>query len=279
MKRASGFILLLGITALMAGCKLAVIVVEGGEVQSDANGTCVAGSICIVGVTDPNFSESFTAIPDSGWYFQKWNSGDRFFCGGSADPVCILSYKGYEQSEEVANMVASSETFYLMPVFKQVQPDFIVVEGREWLQPADFMNYSYNQISEVCPERVCSGTLPGSTKDLTGYFWASSDDARLLFETYEMAGRPLTGDFDYTRILYFRSSDALGIEVILSDPPRVRRPFPDNPDYTEVDILVAFAIGDGVDASSEVHSFSSFSGDPNEAPYLELGAWFWKSID
>ena len=38
MKTLTRFILLVIITALMAGCKLAVIVVEGGEVQSTASG-------------------------------------------------------------------------------------------------------------------------------------------------------------------------------------------------------------------------------------------------
>jgi hypothetical protein len=175
MKRASGFILLLGITALMAGCKLAVIVVEGGEVQSDANGTCMAGLICIVEVTDANFSETFTAVPAEGWYFAKWNSGDRFFCGGSTDPRCPLSSQGHEESKAVEDMVASSEVFYIMPVFKQFT-DTVTVDGKEWLQPKDFINYSYNEVSAVCPAGACSGSLPGSTFDLTGYTWASIDD-------------------------------------------------------------------------------------------------------
>ena len=38
--------ILLCIAALISGCKLAIIVVEGGEVQSEASDTCVTGSIC-----------------------------------------------------------------------------------------------------------------------------------------------------------------------------------------------------------------------------------------
>ena len=83
--------------------------------------------------------QSFSlAVP--GWYFDSWNSGYRFFCRGSSDPVCILSLQEHTENKAVGEIVASSETFYLMPVFKQLLPDFIAVEGRtvnvegrEWL--------------------------------------------------------------------------------------------------------------------------------------------------
>jgi len=183
MKIVSKFLLLLGITLLMAGCKLAVIVVEGGEVQSDGSGTCVAGTICIVDVSDPYFSETFEAVPDEGWYFQKWNSGERFFCGGSNEPTCALSFEGSEESEAVEEMVASSELFYLMPIFKTYQ-DIIKVDGKEWLQPDLFTNLSWNDINAVCSADtgVCSGELNGY--DMNGWTWASVDDVNALFNHY-----------------------------------------------------------------------------------------------
>jgi hypothetical protein len=181
MKQMSKFLLLLSITLLMAGCKLAVIVVEGGEVQSTGSGTCAEGTICIVDVTDTNFSERFAAIPDDGWYFQKWNSGDRFFCGGSTDSICTLSFQGLEDSKAVEDMVASSELFYLMPVFKPYQ-DIITVDGKEWLQPYLFTNLSWNDINAICPEGVCAGLLNGY--DMSGWTWASIDDANALFNHY-----------------------------------------------------------------------------------------------
>jgi hypothetical protein len=181
MKRASEFILLLGITALMAGCKLAVIVVEGGEVQSTGSGTCVASAICIVDVNDANFSETFTAVPYTDWYFHKWNSGDRLFCGGSTDSTCTLSFQGHEESKAVEDMIASAETFYLMPVFKPYK-DIITVGGKEWLQPNLFTKPSWNDINAVCPAGVCRGELNGI--DMTGWTWASVDDVNALFNYY-----------------------------------------------------------------------------------------------
>lgn len=118
MKALVEYLLLISILVLMSGCKLAVIDVEGGEVQSTASGICMPETVCVVDVTEPNFSETFTAVPNSGWYFQKWNSGDNFFCGGSTIPICALSFDGYEEPEKVEDMIASSEMFYLMPVFK-----------------------------------------------------------------------------------------------------------------------------------------------------------------
>lgn len=190
MKQLLRIVLLVSITALMASCKLAVIVVEGGQVRSTGSGTCLAGSICIVDVTDPGFSESFTAVPGTGWYFQKWNSGGGFFCGGQTSATCQLSFQDYEETKAVADMVASSELFYLMPVFKPWYQDIITVNGNEWLQPAYFIDVTRKEINAVCPEGICAGKLNGY--DMTGWTWASVEDVNALFNYY-IADQP----FDY----------------------------------------------------------------------------------
>lgn len=183
--RAPKFLMIAGITFLLAGCKLAVIVVEGGEVQSIGSGICVASTICIVDVTDPSFSESFTAVPDQGWYFEKWQKGERFFCGGSKYPECTLSFEGHEDKDEIQEIVATSETFYLMPIFKE-GVRFVEVDGKDWLQPLDFRGYGYDQVAAVCSPNsgLCSGYIAGSSIDLTGYYWASSADVDTLFIAY-----------------------------------------------------------------------------------------------
>lgn len=173
--------ILLCIAALISGCKLAIIVVEGGEVQSEASDTCVTGSICIINVDDPYFSETYYAVPDEGWYFHRWNSGQGFFCGGFTEPTCPLSFEGHEESEAVEEIVASSEMFYLMPIFKAYQ-DIIKVDGKEWLQPALFTNLSWNDINAACPEGLCAGVLNGI--DMNGWTWASVDDVNALFNYY-----------------------------------------------------------------------------------------------
>ena len=179
MKQPLKFLLLMSIAAVMVGCKLAVIVVEGGKVRSTRSGFC--RSICVVDVSDPYFSDTFGAVPDEGWYFQKWNLGSGFFCSGSTEPTCPLSFEGHEESEVVEEMVASSELFYLMPVFKP-RKDNIAVNGKEWLQPDLFLGLSWNEINAVCPAGRCSGVLNGH--DMNGWTWASVNDIKALFNYY-----------------------------------------------------------------------------------------------
>ena len=78
-------------------------------------------------------------------------------------------------------MVGSSETFYLMPVFKPVQ-NTIRVDGKIWAQVDLFTNLSWNQIDAVCPNGICSGVLKGH--DMTGWIWASVEGLNALFNHY-----------------------------------------------------------------------------------------------
>jgi hypothetical protein len=156
MKQTLKFLLLISIAAVMAGCKLAVIVVEGGEVQSIGSGTCLEGTICVHQVNDTNYTETFTAISNSGWVFEKWNSGDGFFCQNSPDSMCVVSAVGTEGNAAIEATIASDKTFYIMPVFIPSRPiaDTVTVDGKEWGQVDLFLNLSWDQINAVCPAGV-----------------------------------------------------------------------------------------------------------------------------
>jgi len=278
MKKALNAALILLIAAFTVACKLAVIVVEGGEVQSTGSGTCVAGVVCIVEVTDTSFSETFRAVPGASWYFHKWNSGNRFLCGGSADPECLMSFEGAENSAPITELVASSEVFFLMPVFKQTPPQVIVpedrpvrVDGKEWLQPIHFVNYSFDQISQVCPERMCVGRLPGSNVDLTGYFWASSKDVQPLFDFYQETGRNILDDFIYTLAEKDEELDQavnLNLRVILSDEP------------TSEGWLHVAGIYDGqpFEPSKEERGIGVSPFISAGSSGIDQGAWFWRTL-
>lgn len=178
-------LVILFVTAVVAGCKVAVIVVEGGEVQSIGSGTCLEGTICIVEVNDTNFSETFTAVPNLRWRFVKWNSGEGFFCGDSTNPRCVLSTVEFDGNEGIETIIASDQSFYLMPIFEPIfEPVLgtVTVDGKEWAQVDSFANLSWNDINAVCPEGVCSGVLNGY--DMTGWTWASFDDVSALFNHY-----------------------------------------------------------------------------------------------
>jgi hypothetical protein len=179
--KAARFLILAGFVCFVAACKLAVIVVEGGEVQSQRSGTCVAGTICIVEVNDTNFRDLFTAVPNEGWNFQKWNSGDRLLCAESTFPGCEVSSEEAAGNSVLEALIASSETFYLMPVFVPA-PDIIKADGKEWYQPYLFKDLSWNDINEICQEGGCKGVLNGI--DLRGWTWASIDDFNALINFY-----------------------------------------------------------------------------------------------
>ncbi|MCB1844878.1 MAG: hypothetical protein KDI09_18080, partial [Halioglobus sp.] len=60
----------------------------------------------------------------------------------------------------------------------------VVADDRQWLQPREFTNYSWNDVNEICPSGPCDGTLPGSRYDLTGCTWASSGEVAGLMQAY-----------------------------------------------------------------------------------------------
>jgi hypothetical protein len=209
MKQTLKFLLLISIAAVMAGCKLAVIVVEGGEVQSIGSGTCLEGTICVHQVSDTNYTETFTAVPNSGWAFVKWNSGGGFFCQGSTDPICVISGEGAEENQAIEAIVESDETFYIMPMFVLSQPIMVTVsvDGKEWTQtpfPA-----SWDQINAVCPPPagVCGSGARLNGYDMSGWTWASIEDVDALFNAYGNVASAIQEDFGYgkdksDRILY-----------------------------------------------------------------------------
>ncbi|MDZ7781794.1 MAG: hypothetical protein U5K56_02225 [Halioglobus sp.] len=82
------------ILLLLCGCKVAVVVVEGGEVLfGDDVGspeTCTGGSICFLEVTESSGWIGFHARPDEGWEFVRWQSGDGFLCQDSNRALCEI---------------------------------------------------------------------------------------------------------------------------------------------------------------------------------------------
>ncbi len=184
MSSASRILAITCVVGVIAGCKLAVIVVEGGEVQSVGAGTCVAGTVCTTEVNDTSFSDTFTAVPDEGWYFEKWNAGSNFLCGDSIDPSCALPLDTLAGNSIIEAAVASPDMYYLMPVFKMANPitDTITADGREWAQTDLFAGLSWEDINAVCPAGACSGVLNGF--DMTGWTWASVEDLNSLLNFY-----------------------------------------------------------------------------------------------
>ncbi|MFK7977021.1 MAG: hypothetical protein AB8C02_12845 [Halioglobus sp.] len=188
--------ILLAITLLaLGGCKLAVMLVEGGSVTSASSGDCSivipgAGTACIHQISDTSYTETFTAVPDTGWAFVKWNSGGNFLCEESTNPVCAVSNVALAGIPAFEAVVASDQAFYVMPIFEAIAgaiADTInAPDGNEWAQIDLFDGLTYAEIAAVCAGGPCSGTLNGF--DMDGWTWASAQDVLDLFNSYEATG-------------------------------------------------------------------------------------------
>ena len=174
-------LLLAAIVLFITGCKLAIIVAQGGEVQSLGSGNCQPGTVCIIDITADDFSDTFTAVADPGWVFVRWNSGGDFICADSTDPSCVLSNIGFGANPLAAAIIDSEQTYYIMPVFEQ-QPDIVTIGDRQWYQPDLFAGLSWLAISGACPGGTCSGTLNG--QDMTGWTWESVAGVNTLFNSF-----------------------------------------------------------------------------------------------
>lgn len=177
-------IFLAGVVSILSACKVAVIVVEGGEVQSVRSGTCLAETVCIHEVADTEYTERFTAVPDAGWKFVKWNSGAGFLCEGQKDTTCNLSTEGAAGSP-IEVFIDSDQMFYIQPIFVQVGFPVSAIQGsdgNEWAELNQFAGVPYEEISAACPGGVCSGVLNGY--DMNGWFWATGEQVKNLLNFY-----------------------------------------------------------------------------------------------
>jgi hypothetical protein len=72
----------------------------------------------------------------------------------------------------------------------------VTVNGQEWLQPIDFINLSWNDITAVCDSTTgnCSSSALGTVSDMDTWTWASLDDVNALFDHFiSCAGCTPTG--------------------------------------------------------------------------------------
>ncbi|GAB3286317.1 DUF7477 domain-containing protein [Parahaliea aestuarii] len=106
--------------ALLAGCKVEVLVPPGGKVIT-ASGAydCAAGQTCTLNIYDTYFDENFIAVPDSGYEFTGWKKGNGYFCGGNRTS-CPLTTRGFPGNNNLMAVLESDTVFRLQPVFRRV---------------------------------------------------------------------------------------------------------------------------------------------------------------
>ncbi|MEO0438107.1 MAG: imelysin family protein [Pseudomonadota bacterium] len=108
----------LAASAFLAGCKIQVIVPEGGSVTTvSGNIECAAGNTCEVDVSNDEFDETFQAVAAEGFEFVGWKTRDRGLCGGSSDD-CNLPTTGFTGNEILEAFLADDdEDFFLEAEF------------------------------------------------------------------------------------------------------------------------------------------------------------------
>ena len=114
----------------LAGCKLKIIVPEGGSVRTESTSyTCKSGQVCTIGVYDIFFDETFIAVPIgcygsgypflgpgavpvcyTGYEFTGWKKHNKRFCGGGNKP-CHLSTSFFLEYENLMSILESDMTF------------------------------------------------------------------------------------------------------------------------------------------------------------------------
>ena len=79
----------LGISVLLMGSKLIIHVPQGGAVVSSSGlFACGAGESCTIDINEHHFAETFTAVADAGYTFNRWETGTGAICSGSLNTQC-----------------------------------------------------------------------------------------------------------------------------------------------------------------------------------------------
>jgi len=125
-KGSSGYavircVFLLPLILAASGCKIRVEVPEGGHVESTSGVfSCESGQTCDVDIVDSLFDETFRAIPEAGYYFRKWEAGERSVCGSTYEP-CRVRPAAFAESptlaETLAKLLKSDVVYTLRPQF------------------------------------------------------------------------------------------------------------------------------------------------------------------
>ncbi|MEM6581081.1 MAG: imelysin family protein [Pseudomonadota bacterium] len=111
----------LAASLFLVGCKVVVKVPDGGSVTS-ASGDfdCASGEECSIDVTNFDFEETFTAVPEEGFEFIGWSTTG--FCATSTAP-CRLTTVGLDGvNDDLTELVtqfleSDSEEFFVEPLF------------------------------------------------------------------------------------------------------------------------------------------------------------------
>ena len=116
LRRSRRALLACLVLLVCAGCKVKIIVPEHGKVvTADGDFTCNTGEDCVFDITDDTFDETFVAVPDPGWGFSHWKTGNKYFCGNNRLDCRLFTTQF--AGTPLEPFLEKSDTFFLEPVF------------------------------------------------------------------------------------------------------------------------------------------------------------------
>ena len=88
--------------------------------------------------------------------------------------------------KRIQGRIASALTGAVL-LFASASTSAVVFDGKDWAQPADFLGFTWLQVSSVCPPGggECAGSIGDTSFD--GWMWATADEVGALFHSIEPA--------------------------------------------------------------------------------------------
>lgn len=114
----------LGVSILLMGSKLVIVVPDGGAVVSSSGlVTCSARETCTVDTSEYPFAETFTAVAEPGYEFTAWGDGASAVCAGGQNPDCSeLDHDAFSSIPDSGALNDSAGTLTLRPGFSAQEP-------------------------------------------------------------------------------------------------------------------------------------------------------------
>lgn len=164
--------------------------------------------------------------------------------------------------------------------------DPVRANGNWWLQPADFLAYTWNDMSAVCDPTtgLCSGYL--GEIDLTDWTWAGVEDMNALFNSYLQAdllgpGPTNIDGFEAGQaVAEFYEDPWLPTECIDFDDDTLCLTFGIYKDYRDSRVAYTAGVGGVCDGSvcefADVWTRGTIEKDDTGSG---VGGWFYHSAD
>ncbi|MEM8941675.1 MAG: hypothetical protein AAGC91_05925 [Pseudomonadota bacterium] len=152
----SRLLTVLALLLALSACKVVLKVPEGGSIVSASGENSCSEGACTIDVGAANgLSDTFTAIPNEGFFFVEWKKAQGYLCGGSAE-ACTLQVDEENSARDI--------TVYLEPVFKSLDLERSPAPPRPPLDDASFaVDWSPSRVDNCAVDENVSPVLAATS--------------------------------------------------------------------------------------------------------------------